>query len=545
MANQQEEKISFWEKSGYGLGDLASNLFWMTFIFYMPYFYTDVFGISSAVMGTMFLLTRIWDGFNDPMMGMIADRTETKWGKFRPYLVWMCLPFAIIGILMFTTPNLSMQGKVIYAYITYTLMGMVYTAINIPYGSMMAVVSSNPLVRTQFSQYRFIMAFTGGLIVQATVLPMVNMFGGNETSVVQAQLINKHQIVIQEKGEGTSRLTLVIKGIEKKPIEKNLSISVLSPANYNERDTSVHLHYLVTGFKVDTVQTATILNGLNIEKADVSIQVVNERKGYQAAISVFAVLSVILFLLTFWLTKERVKPPVDQQTSVKNDLKDLLSNGPWKLLFVLGIFTLTHVCIRNGAIIYYFKYYINNTDLATSFMICGSIATLVAIPFTGWIAKFIGKKNAFLICMAATTILSMAYFFVGPTNIYAIFGLQIAINFFFGPTAPLMFSMYTDTADYSEYKTGRRATGLVMSASTMAQKLGWAFGGAVTGWLFALYGYKANVEQTPEALSGILAMMSWIPAIASGIGMGLMMFYTLSEKKMLVIEEELKMRRTN
>lgn len=540
----KDENISFFEKIGYGLGDTASNLFWMTFIYFLPYFYTDVFGISSAAVGTMFLLTRIWDGVNDPIMGLIADRTETRWGKFRPYILWMVLPFAIIGISVFTTPNFSMGGKIIYAYITYTLMGMVYTAINIPYSSLMGVVSSNPLVRTQFSQYRFILAFSGGLIVQAATLPMVNYFGGNENSVIEAQMISDHQIVITEKGEGTSKIAVTAEGIKEKPLEKSISISVLNPTNYAERDTTIKIHYLKTGFGSDTITTAQIFNDIDYTKASkLEMQFVNERMGFQWALTVFAVLCVLMFMTTFFSAKERVKPVVENQSSIKQDLKDLMKNRPWILLFFLGIFTLTHVCIRNGSILYYFKYYVGNQDLSTAFMLAGTIATLAAIPLTGWAARVMGKKNAYIICMSATTILSLGYYLLPPESVTTMFVLQVLINFFFGPTAPLVFAMYTDCADFSEWKTGRRATGLVMSASTMAQKFGWAIGGALTGWILFAFGFVANVEQSTDTLGGILAMMSWVPAIASAFGAALMVFYTLNEKKMKEIEEELYKRR--
>ena len=169
-----EENISIKEKIGYGLGDTASNLVWQVLMIFQLYFYTDIFGISPAVVGTMFLITKIWDSLNDPIMGILADRTNTKWGKFRPYLLWLALPFALAGVLTFTTPDLSMSGKIIYAYITYTVMMMVYTAINIPYSSLMGVVSASPKQRASFSQYRFMLAFSGGLLVQALTLPLVN-----------------------------------------------------------------------------------------------------------------------------------------------------------------------------------------------------------------------------------------------------------------------------------------------------------------------------------------------------------------------------------
>ena len=149
------------ERISYGLGDFASSMFWKLFSMFLLFFYTDVFGISAAAVGTMFLVTRIWDAANDPIMGLLSDRTQTRWGKFRPYLLFVAVPFAIIGVLTFTTPDFSPSGKLVYAYITYSLMMMVYTAVNVPYSSLMGVMTNDPGERTTLASYRFIGAFAG------------------------------------------------------------------------------------------------------------------------------------------------------------------------------------------------------------------------------------------------------------------------------------------------------------------------------------------------------------------------------------------------
>ena len=208
------DKVTIKEKFGYGLGDLASNLFWMQFIWYLNYFYTDVFGLAPAVLVTLMFVVRLWDGFNDPLVGIIADRTESRWGKFRPYLLFGAVPFGLIGILMFTTPNLSAGGKLTWAYITHGAFVLIYTVVNLPYSSLMGVVSPEPKVRTSFSQWRFIMAFSGGIIVQAATLPMVSSFGSGDTSVIEAKIQtidNKKVIMVNEKGNGASRVEAVAK----------------------------------------------------------------------------------------------------------------------------------------------------------------------------------------------------------------------------------------------------------------------------------------------------------------------------------------------
>lgn len=171
-------KLAFKEKFAYGFGDLASVLYWQTFMLYFTYFYTDVFLIPASVAATMFLVSRIWDGVNDPIMGMVADRTKTKWGKFRPYLLWMCVPFAVMGVLTFTVPDFGMTGKIIWAYVTFILIMMLYTAINIPYTALMGVISPDSNERTSVSSIKFIFAFAAGIIVSASLLPMTKTLGG-------------------------------------------------------------------------------------------------------------------------------------------------------------------------------------------------------------------------------------------------------------------------------------------------------------------------------------------------------------------------------
>jgi len=193
MNNKMEgKKLKIQEKIGYGLGDFASSMFWKLFSMYLLIFYTDVYGISPAAVGTMFLLTRVWDSINDPLMGIICDRTNTKKGKFRPYLLWGAVPFAVVGTFTFLTPDFGSTGKLIYAYVTYTLMMMVYTAVNVPYSSLMGVMSSDTGERTTLASFRFIGAFTGGIFVTSTASWFIGIFqnnGANEAKGYQYTVI--------------------------------------------------------------------------------------------------------------------------------------------------------------------------------------------------------------------------------------------------------------------------------------------------------------------------------------------------------------------
>jgi GPH family glycoside/pentoside/hexuronide:cation symporter len=538
---KEKEKISVFEKIGFGLGDTASNLFFQTFMLFLLYFYTDVFGIPAAVAGTMFLVTRIWDSVNDPIMGIIADRTETRWGKFRPYLLWMSVPFGIIGVLTFTTPDLSLQGKIIYAYVTYGLMMMVYTAINIPYSALMGVVSSDPLERTSFSQYRFIFAFLGAFLVQGLTLPLVNSFGGDNTDVISASVEN-HRIVLAEEGVGTSKLIISAGGNKSDSLTEKIVVNVYRPEYASEIDTTTDILYFRKGFGKYELDPQKYFD-VNIAAFPLSVEIVNEAKGFQWTMTVFAVAAVIMFLITFASTKERVRPPKEQKTNLKNDVKDLLTNIPWVILFFIGIFSLSYISIRNGAIIYYFKYFVGDELAATGFMLAGTIVTIVAIMMTEWLSKKFGKKKVFMGAMFFSTLFSAAFFFLDKDDIMLMYVFQILGSFAAGPTAPIVFAMYTDCADYSEWRNGRRATGLVMSASTMAQKFGWTIGGALAGWLLAIFGFKANVVQSAESVYGIVLMMSLIPAIGSFIAGSMMYFYKLDDEFMYKIERDLNARR--
>ncbi len=455
------QKVSRREKIGYGFGDAASSMFWKIFTFYLAIFYTDIFGISAAAAGTMFLVTRIWDTANDPIMGIIGDRTISRWGKFRPYLLWVAVPFAIIGVLLFTTPSLSTTGRLIYAYITYTIMMMAYTAINVPYASLLGVMTSNSNERTSFASYRMIFAFGGSLLVVAIYQPLVDFFQ-------------------------------------------------------------------------KTVPVAT---------------------AYQLTMVVVGLIAVGFFLLTFSWTRERITPPKDQKNNLKEDFKNLAKNIPWFILLAAGVATLIFNSVRDGVALYYFKYYIIDDSaiaiskmtftFSTLYILLGQATNMVGVIMAKPVSAFLGKRKTFISAMFAAAILSTFFFFINKEQIVLLYSLQAIISFCAGIIFPLLWSMYADATDYSEWKTGRRATGLVFSASSMSQKLGWTIGGSITLWLLAFYGFKANVEQSPETIRGIKYMMSFVPAIGALISGLAMFFYKLDEKTMEGIMSDLNTRRSS
>lgn len=453
------EKLKLKEKIGYGFGDGASSMFWKIFTIYLPIFYTDVFGISAAAVGTMLLVTRIWDTGNDPLMGIISDRTNTRWGKFRPYLLWVSVPFGVAGVLLFTTPNFDYSGKLIYAYCTYTLMMMVYTAINVPYASLLGVATSNSNDRTALASYRMVFAFGGSLLVVAIYQPIVDFF---KTSMA-------------------------------------------------------------------------------------------ETNAYQLTMVVIGILAVLFFILAFVWTKERITPPKTQKNNLKEDFKNLLNNGPWFILLGAGVMTILFNTIRDGVALYYFKYYVVDETamtlskmtftFSTLYLFIGQGANMLGVIFAKPISAKLGKKQTFVLAMLGAAIFSVLFFFVKKGDIIQIYCLQTVVSFCAGIVLPLLWSMYADSADWSEWKTGRRATGLVFSASSMTQKLGWTLGGAVTLWLLSAYGFKANVTQNPETIKGIKYMLSFLPAAAALCSGIFIYFYQLSDKKMKQIIRELEDKR--
>jgi glycoside/pentoside/hexuronide:cation symporter, GPH family len=188
MANTP--RLSLNEKVAYGLGDTASNFFYQFFNLFVVFYYTDIFGLSAAVVGTMTLSIRVFDAIVDPTIGIVADRTNTRWGKFRPYLLWVALPYGILGYVMFLNPSLTQDGKLAYAYVTYGLMWIAYSAINIPYSALMGVMSPSSEERTSLSTYRFIFAFIGQFLIAWLTVPLKNLLGhGNEAEGIRYTML--------------------------------------------------------------------------------------------------------------------------------------------------------------------------------------------------------------------------------------------------------------------------------------------------------------------------------------------------------------------
>ena len=747
--------LPFREKIAYGFGDLASVLYWQTFMLYFTFFYTDVFLIPAAAAATMFLVSRLIDGFSDPLMGIIADKTNTRWGKFRPYLLWFCVPFAIVGVLTFTVPDFGIQGKMIWAYATFFLIMLLYTIINIPYTSLLGVISPNSSERTTVSSVKFIFAFAAGIIISATLLPMTQYLGKNDTSIMEASIdLKGENIIVQEQRRGVStflitakdnvgnatlhevRFTVsptennvprvvnepvdlglqsgfntysfsiadVFKGSEHQNftysvfnsntdlVEVSLSettlfvrekaqsqsgtayislqahderwgsssvdfaIDVVAPNNsipyvvqdapekmvlnfgFNTKEVQLSdffiddnndaLTYSVTldketvldafvngdvlvlseintgvttiditakdnkggravhsmkyfvvtpgvnnppfvvtnqtsfdvseGFDSYSIPLSNIFYDVEGDHIQYEMVVVNEAKGWSRFFMIIGVAAVIFFLIAFKGTKERIKPPTAQKTNVVRDLKQLITNGPWLILLAATITFILFVAVRGSVTVHYFKYIIGHqvvnvpffgektydfTVLTSAYNTIGQLSALVGVFAVGWLAKLFGKIKIFIAFFVIAIISTAGVFLLTAENLGLIYFLQFTGSFTGGPLSVLLWAMYADVADYSEWKNGRRATGLIFSASTMSQKIGWAVGAFVALTLMSQVGFEPNQLQTEESTRGLLALFTLIPAGIGIVSILIILFYPLNDSRVKVMEGELMTRR--
>ncbi|MDD5186021.1 MAG: MFS transporter [Paludibacter sp.] len=467
-------KISLKEKIGYGFGDAASSMFWKIFGMYSLYFYTDVFGITAAAAGTMFLVARLWDSFFDVFVGIISDRTKSRYGKYRPFLLWFAIPFAVMGAVTFFAPDFSQTGKLVYAYITYSLMMIVYSLINVPYASLLGAISSDPKERNSLSSYRMSFAFIGSFVTFMLLQPMIDFFS--------------------------------------KTFGSNVAV-----------------HAVKSGMSTSPI-------------------------GWVMGVGSIGMICVILFLLCFSWTKERVvQIESDENVTVKQDLKNLFHNAPWWILVATGLAALLFNAVRDSVAIYFFRDYVKSSykmvgtgwDMTTVYFLVGQAANLVGVMIAPSVSAKYGKKRTYMIAMLIAGILSVGFYFI-PTNVTWILAFQFMISLFAGYVLPLLWSMFADIVDHQELITGRRATGLIFSSSSMSQKLGWALGAAMSGWILAIFKYAPEaLQQSSQTLFGEHIMISLIPAVCCVIAFVGMMFYPLSDKKVKEISEELNLKRNS
>jgi Na+/melibiose symporter-like transporter len=482
MTQLPVQRLSVVEKIGYSLGDLAANLVFQTFVTFIAYYYTDVYGLAPDkaqwVIGTCGLLGGV---LLAPIIGILADRTRTRWGSYRPWVLFSSVPFAVLIFLTFSTPNLGESGKLIYAFATLLLLMSLYTANNLPYSALSGVLTGNMAERNSLSSYRFVAVMVAQFIIQALLRPLVLVMGDGDEAV-----------------------------------------------------------------------------------------------GFEKVMQIFAVASVIFFVITFLTTKERMQPE-KSGTSIKQDVTDLVHNWPWAVMLFSVVLLFVTLALKGGAYVYYFKYYADSQALTQFFNTIGFtqlIANIQSIwPNFKWptepdasafglfngsgilmmilgiglskpLADRFGKRNTFGIGLFVSTLFILIFFVIPRDAIGFMFTSQILHGFTYGITIPLLWAMIADVADFSEWKNFRRATAIIFSAMILGLKGGLTIGSSVLVGLLASYGYQRGLAlQADHTIEGIKLIVSLYASIPFFIICVLMFFYPINKKLEVQIEADLTARR--
>lgn len=500
-----QQKLSVVEKLGYSLGDAAANFVFMTMVLFQANFYTDVMGIDVWFAGYILLVPRLWDAFFDPVMGVAADRTRTRWGRFRPWILFTALPWGIVMYLAYRTPvGWSEWAIIAYAFITNMLLMTLYSANNMPYAALGGVMTGDSYERTSLNAYRFVAVNLAQLVVTGFTLPLVAKFA----------------------------------------------------ATYGAGDTA-------------------------------------RATGWQITMGIWAVVCVVFFLITFATTRERLAPVSTQPSSLGQDFADLFKNAPWIVMASMTLIHFAIISLRGGAFYNYYHYYAEPTAMFDWLAGFGLTAPPVAegqqvsgglLEFLGWVAHgdranlagtnvadvaqsvigviekvvFIvmillspmltarfGKKAVAVVGFALMTIVSGLWYLPEPNQIWLMVALTVLGAIAYGPTIPVLWSMFADVADFSEWQNGRSVTGIVFATICFALKAGLSIGSFLMLQLLGWYGYVANQPQTGEALRGIRLTSSVYPTILFAVCTLLLVIYQINKRLTLQIADELTARRAN
>lgn len=487
MSNNQE-KLSVTEKVGYSLGDLAANLIFQTLVTFLAFFYTDVFGIPAGTAATIIFVVGLVGAFGfTPLVAVLADRTRSRWGKFRPWILWTAVPFGVLSLLAFSTPDLGPQGKVFYAAATYTLLVLVYAANNLPYAALSGVLTGSMAERNSVSAYRFVAVMIAQLVVQSLLLPLVLILGGGD------KVQGFHNAMMLFAVVGTVFLLITFfttrERIVPAPEQKSSVVQDLSDLVRN-RPWVVMLLLTILVFTTLALKGGMYVYYFQYYLEEAALAAFLQGIGFNAFIAGLNHLLTGIGLTSFqW--------PEDAPTSAFS-------------LFNAG----------------------------------GIIFMIIGIGFSKKLADRFGKRDVFGAALFLSTLFMLGFYIYPPDAIGVVFGSQILHGFFYGITIPLLWAMIADVADYSEWKNSRRATAIIFSAMLCGLKLGLSIGGALVAGILAHYAYVAGAEtQSPQAVDGIRLAVSVYASLPFLACVALLFFYEINKPMESRIERELAQRR--
>jgi GPH family glycoside/pentoside/hexuronide:cation symporter len=498
--NDSMQKLSFGEKLGYSCGDAAANFVFMTMILFQSNFYTDVFGLAAGTAGTIILVARLWDAFFDPLMGVLADRTHTRWGRFRPWVLFTALPWALFMYLAYRTPSgLGASAMLAYALVTNILLMTVYSMNNMPYSALGGVMTGDVHERAKLNSFRFIAANISQFIVGGFTLPLVAKFAGASN---------------------------------------------------------------------------------------------DKQRGWALTMGLWAALCLVLFVITFATARERIQPEPKQKSTPKQDFGDLLKNSPWIVMFLMTFLHFGLLSLQGGALYNYFHSYADkaamydwlrtihltaapvaagtaaqgglldwlgyivhadranlaNSNVADVFNSIindiGKVVVITVILLSAPLSKRWGKKAVAIAGFSLSAVVAAAFYTISPTNVVGMIFFTALGAAVYAPTIPLIWAIFADVADYSEWKNGRRATGVIFATIGFALKAGLSVGSASLLWLLSMYGYVANAPQTPRTVEGIHMCSTVYIAALFTVCTVLLVCYKINKRLTHQIADELAARRS-
>lgn len=487
MSTTASQKLSVIEKIGYSLGDLAANLIFQTLVTFLAFFYTDVYKIPAGKASFIITFFGFAGAFFNVIMGIIADRTNTRWGKYRPWILWTAVPFGVISLLAFSTPDFNESGKVIYAAATYFFLVIIYSANNLPYSALSGVLTGDMKERNSLSSYRFVAVMVAQFIIQALLLPLALSIGHGDKQ----------------------------KGFE-----------------------SVMLFFAIVGvvcFIITFLTTRERVKPIVEQKNSISGDLKDLTKNKPWIIMLFLTILVFVTLalkggMNIYFFKYYLNHDAEAQF-----LENIGFNN-----FIAGLNrTLTGIGLGN------FEWPQDPPSSANSLFNAGSIIfMIVGIMFSKPLADRFGKRNIFGIFLVLSALCLVMFYFYSPNSVGLVILTHIFHGFLYGITIPILWAMIADVADFSEWKNNRRATAIIFSAMIFGLKVGLSLGGGLGAFLLSKYGYVADAtQQTPEAINGIRMSVSIYPGIIFIIGAVLLFGYAIDKKMETTIETDLKERR--